>query len=305
VASRKHTGRIAIAAALLALGALLGRWVLGVATNGGDDTDRATGLDAHTPRPRPHSVDTPARRPALDRLRDRLHAPKPDAEKQRAARLARFKVHRLFDKDCMFGVDGHCKTWGKLARRCDDGDTAACVRLGKLLVGQSPAQPLWGSLLLRKACAQANRADVCDLGEKWNRWSRYGYMPKDDGEPTPDDLDAACDAGDQVACGLIQMRNSHCGRMDEVAALASCRAGCRDVCATLFTSARTVATAVEALRIGCDLPDAWMCFYLGITYDPACATGAKARCAEPNATLAARYRRLACQLAPQMQPCKQ
>lgn len=299
---------IAIVAVVLALAGLL-LW-LAQRPDGGDRAgarDAATPSRAHGPNRKPPGE---SGRASLNDLLAKLRgAKRPDDEHKagqrgRSARLARFKVAGLFDKDCMFGVDGHCKTWGTLARRCDDGDADACVRLGKLLIADSPSQPLWGALLLRKACALDHQADVCDLGEKWNRWARYGYKPDDDGAPIPDDLDAACDAGDQVACGLIQMRNSHRGKLDETAALASCRAGFRDVCATLITSGKTVDTAIAALKAGCDLPDAWMCFHLGNFYDPACAKDPKARCAEPNAERAARYRRLACRLAPEMHPCK-
>jgi hypothetical protein len=210
----------------------------------------------------------------------------------------------LFEGSCNFGVHGHCQEWRVQAKACDAGDADACVALGELLIRESPMQPLWGSLLLTSAC-ELGRDEVCERGHQWNTWSRLGYHNRPDiHEEIPEALQRTCDEGDQVACGLIQMRLAKQGQMDEAAMMASCLAGFRDVCTTLASMTSETQTAVAAFKAGCDIPDAYVCLYAGLLFTSECPDfELKAPCPEPDATQHEYYTKLACQLEPELPRC--
>lgn len=215
----------------------------------------------------------------------------------------RIELARLFRGDCQFGVNAHCLEWAERAAQCDGGDALACVELGELLIGESPMQPLWGSMLLQRAC-ELGRADVCARADQWREWSRFGYTGAGPGDDeAPEDLTDACDAGSKVACGLIEMRGARGERgVNNERALESCRAGFRDVCASLMEIA---STAMAAMTAGCELPDAWMCYHLAGYYSSYCVGPDRpVGCPAPDPERAAHYRTLACQLDPVIAPCR-
>jgi hypothetical protein len=223
-----------------------------------------------------------------------------------AAPARRPRLAGLFEGDCQFGVDAHCRVWAERAARCDDGDAGDCADLGELLISEAPMQPLWGSLLLARAC-ELGRDEVCARAEQWQAWSRFGYSAATPADAAPPvGLVDACAGGNQVACGLIEMHRSRGdSELDLERALAACRAGFRDACATILGATTDPKVAVDALTTGCHLPDAWMCFHLAGYYSDYCTgTDRPAACPAPNPGLAARYRALACQLDPLIAPCR-
>lgn len=212
----------------------------------------------------------------------------------------------LFQGDCQFGVEAHCQEWQQQATRCDGGDPRACIDLGELLITESPMQPLWGAYLLERGC-ELGAHEVCERAETWRAWSRFGYSPPGTGaNEVPVGLSEACAGGDVAACGLIQMWRARRGDLDLAAALRSCRAGFRDVCASILEATADPNTAIAALEAGCDLPDAWMCIHLAGYYSTYC-TGddPPEACPAPNPERAAHYRALACRLDPQILPCRE
>jgi len=214
------------------------------------------------------------------------------------------KTKMLFGDDCFFGVSGHCTEWRTRASKCDGGDAEACEGLGNLLISESPMQPLWGSMLLQRACA-LGRSAACARGEQWYEWSVFGYAHKRLVANVPDGLESACTSGNQVACGLLQMRNSKDKTdFDEKTALASCSAGFRDVCGTIAASAATTSQSLAALKAGCETPDAYLCWHLSVFYSARCASEEYKHCPAPDPAKEAHYHRLACQLDPAMHQCK-
>jgi hypothetical protein len=212
----------------------------------------------------------------------------------------------LFRGDCQFGVEAHCQEWERRATRCDRGDARACIDLGELLIMESPMQPLWGAYLLERGC-ELGALEVCERAETWRTWSRFGYSPPGTGaDEVPVGLPEACAGGEVAACGLIQMWRARRGDLDLAAALRSCRAGFRDVCASILEATSDPSTAIAALEAGCDLPDAWMCIHLAGYYSTYC-TGhdPPEACPAPNPERAAHYRALACRLDPQILPCRE
>lgn len=253
------------------------------------------------------SGDRTASLPRWHRLAGRDPPPdRTDAAPQAARPTAGPRLAGLFEGDCMFGVDAHCREWHDEALRCDAGDAEMCVQLGDLLVGESPMQPLWGSLLLMRACG-LGRDDVCARASRWRAWSRFGYQPPAAGaQPTPDGLAGACKNGNLVACGLVQMRRLRtpgAGPADRTVALAACRAGFRDVCGVLLEDAREPAAAIAALEAGCDIPDAWMCYWLSAAYGQNCPLEHPSACPDPDPVRARHYVTLACSLEPALRPC--
>lgn len=213
----------------------------------------------------------------------------------------------MFDGDCQFGVEAHCAEWDALAERCDTGDAEVCAELGDLLIGEAPAQPLWGAMFLERAC-RLGRDEACERGLRWSRWSRYGYHPEaSEAGPLPEDLIAACEGGDQVACGLIEMHAARSGPTEPNPdrALASCRWGFSDVCGIVFTSTRDTARALAALEAGCEIPDASMCFHLGSLYHPECDdSDLGPPCAPSDPAKTRHYWDLACRLSPAIWQCR-
>ena len=95
------------------------------------------------------------------------------------------------------------------------------------------------------------------------------------------------------------------GLLDDDAALSACRAGFRDVCATILEAAERAETAIAALQAGCDSPDAWMCYHLSALYSPACAQDDLVKaCPSPNRTKSEHFLGLACRLDPRIAPCQ-
>lgn len=208
--------------------------------------------------------------------------------------LGQLRLGQLFDGSCVFGIQTHCELWQSLSESCDGGSVEECAQLGELLISAAPMQPLWASLFFRKAC-ELGMKEVCEKGRIWHIWSQYGYGSVAIDKLPPEGLVESCDDGDIAACGIIALRGSRDGVVDEELAIRACEAGFRDVCITVAGLAPTPEELLSLMRAGCEIPDALICSQLADLLGGNCDPEEYA-CPTPNPVEAIRYEELACKL---------